>query len=869
MSNIDIKAVRQAITNYIKEITLDRRVIDTLLCDNEFLPKECELWDYKRQGPNDPVSLGKTILHIVSFYNTYGGYIVYGIEEVKSDKKFHAIGIQENDINLQRIKDNLTNHTGAQIDISYKEHLYEIGEERLLLGLLHIPKRKPSEAPIFFGKNGPEDDKGRCVFHQNEAYLRALDKCMPATSKHDYQLLFSERSNPFLWDTEKPIYFSQSHRIIVDHNLPDRNFICPRFFGREDILEQLWKWFADDLANSIVLAGDGGKGKTSIAYEFAEEVCRAKPYDMDKVIWLTAKEKQFVAHINEFVKVPETHFFDSDSLLRALCSELAILDKETEGASLHMLKMFVKNAMASIPCLVVIDNVDSCELDEQKVILETALQTSNPQARFLLTTRMNVAYSNESSITVGGLQEFEYIEYARNLIEIIGGPNLTTQQIERMRKATDGSPLFTESLLRLCRTGVPFNDAIQQWKGKLGSEARKAALQREIEQLSVESRRVLLACSYMQEASLTELKQATAYENERLYECIAELQSLFLVNAQPFIKREPRFAVSNNTALLVMENQQMLVSDPKALERIVTNLRKKRVGKSHALLRTRRVGAAITQANALLFENRHDEAIKTVDSALEFHKDDPDLFLTKGRCLIEKYKSTDEKQSLNMARKAFSKSEKLGQRKEKLFHLWYESEMAANDPNGGIEVSTLALDYGIPIQSEWLMKRGEAHLSLSRALKSAVNWDGAVDEILFCSQDIGQALKLFPPRSKNALYQLLYQVNDEAWPLVNEVKFGLRGLRDIYNTAKQFIRQGDRRPLSYKRFLDSAMNLCSRLETHGEINEERKKLLVRIDREIDDITRPQRLDSHPVIDSFQLNNGRESVKKKIAQLLKS
>lgn len=497
MAQIDLRPIREAISEFIRNGTLDGRVIDALTLKNELVPKECELWDYKKQSGSDAVSLGKTVLQIVSFHNTYGGYLIFGVEEMEPDTRFIPVGVDENSLSVRQLKDRLRNYTASEIDITYREFEHKVEQHNFRFGLLHIPKRPCEATPVFFGKNGPEIEKGKNLFLQNESYIRAQDKCVVAKSCEEFQLLFGRRENPFLWDTKSPTYTLAGSRIIVDHNLPDRNFICPKFVGRKEILQDLWRWLADELVTAMVLAGDGGKGKTSTAYQFAEEVCRAKPYDVDKVIWLTAKKRQFVADLDEFVNVPETHFYDVDSLLKAICLELAILEREIEGASIEMLKKLVKNAMSNIPCFVVIDNVDSCNANHQRMILEAALQTSNSRSRFLLTTRMNFSYSNASCITVGGFQRDEYHEHVANLLNRMKLPPLTPKQIDLMRKTTDGSPQFTESLLRLCRTGVPIDTAIRQWEGRLGSQARKAALEKEIEHLTIESRRVLLACSLM------------------------------------------------------------------------------------------------------------------------------------------------------------------------------------------------------------------------------------------------------------------------------------------------------------------------------------------------------------------------------------
>ena len=622
---------------------------------------------------------------------------------------------------------------------------------------------------------------------------------MRAKTKDDYQLLFSERINPFLWDASLPTPAGTSAKIIVDHNLPDRNFICAKFVGRDQEIEELWTWLAAELANTKVLAGDGGKGKTSIAYEFAEEVCRTKPYGIEKVVWLTAKSRQFVGILDQFVNVPQTNYFDLESLLKSMCAELATLEKEIEGASIPMLKRLVNKAVDKIACLVVIDDVDSTDLDEQRKIFETTMQFPGSRARFLLTTRMNIMFSSARCITVGGMDKDDYEEYVTDTLELFECAKLTTKQIERMQEATDGSPLFTDSLLRLYRMGMPIEDATREWKGKLGSEVRKAALQREVETVSPEARRVLLACSHMGEASRTELKRVTGYDDERMQMCISELSSMFLISAQPIIKKEARFRVSNNTSRLVLENATMLVTDPSALIDNIRKLRKGRVPEHGKRVYLHPVGAAITQAVALLKDGKYDDAVETTESALGNYKDNPDLMLTRGRCLLGKFEAKGDSKSLSMSRRAFRKSYNCGQRKELLFDLWYEGETLANDPNGAIEVATVALEDGIPTAVEWLKKRASAYVESSKALERAINFDLAIEHLKNSARDISKAVTQSRHDQRPPLREMLCQINDRLWTLARRsMPGGVLSYRELFDVASFSIKLGDYRPISFE-----------------------------------------------------------------------
>jgi len=832
MDRVNLREVRKTVSEFIEDATIDHSVIDALKHGGRLVPKECELWDYKEQANSDAASLGETVLEIVSFYNAYGGYLLYGIKETKADLEFIPVGIQQGSLNTYQLKQLVKNYTGDEIDLSYIELSSDFTGNEFLIGLLHIPKRSRWQAPAIFGKNGPEKKPGHCVFKRGLIYVRLQDRCIPAETKEDLQFLYGKRENPFLFTRDSVVGPKVSIDVLVDHNLPERNFICPKFFGRDEIIAELWRWLADDLDRTRVLAGDGGKGKTSIAYEFAEEVCRTKPYGIEKVVWLTAKTKQFKGELGRFVAVPRTDYYDTESMLKSLCSELAVLDTETEGATIPLIKRQLNNALSQISCLIVIDDVDTTDPDEQRRIMETAMQFPNSRARFLLTTRMNITYSSASCITVSGLSREDYYDFANHKITELGISSLKPQHLDRMWTVTDGSPLYTESLLRLCHLGMPIEAAMKEWKGKLGSEVRKAALQREIDHLLMESKRVLLACAFLGEASLTELRKVTGYDHNRMMLCLEELRSLFLIYAKPFIKQEPRFAVSNNTALLVLENREMLVTDPVALETTVTRLRTGRGTVSKGVMITRRsVGSAITQAVALLKDNNHEDAIETIEAALREYKNNSDLMLTRGRCLLAYYSSNKEAKYLTMARRAFNKAYDYGQRREMLYELWYESEMIADHPQGAIDVCTLAIQDGIPSDSTWLKRRAEAYAHLSLVMRQSFNIDAAINNMRSCLTDLSKAMDRAGILEKTELNELFFQASDDLWEMLSSVSNDLVGIRDLFQAVKLCIGRGDSRPIALQRLVHTTERAHREVLRSDRITRAQSNLLQQIVRE--------------------------------------
>ncbi len=824
ISKLDIRQVRHSFTDFIEDGTLDKRILDTLILDDNFIPKECELWDYKRESGKGTIFLAETVLTIVSFYNTYGGYLIYGIDEITDDSQFTPYGIKRGDLDLRQLRQVIANYVGEPIDISYNELDYDIAGSNLLYGILHIPRRPSVKCPVFFGKHGPAKQNGRSVFQKDQTYIRVLDQCLPATKKEHYQLLFSDRNNDYLWDPDSSFTERKSRNIIVDHNLPNRNFICPKFLGREAELQELWKWLGDELSNTKVLAGDGGKGKTSIAYEFAEEVCYAKPYNIEKVIWLTAKTKQFSAELNKYVDVLQTDFYDLETLLKAICLELPILEEEITGASIPMLKKYVKKALENILCLIIVDNIDSIDEEQQRQIFETAMQFPGSRARFLLTTRINKLYSGDQCIAISGFNKEDYHGYVAEVLSRFKCSLISQTQTNNLRDVSDGSPLFTESILRLHRDGINFKQALRNWEGKEGNEVRKAALLYEIEQLSIEAKRILLATSYMKEASITELRQVTGYNVSNIQQYINELNAFFLLETKPFIKKESRFTISENTGRLVSEFAEQLVASPGKLRTTIIKHRQRQYTDKQNRTDINLVNAAINQARAMSRENNFTDATETIKNALVIRKNHPDLLLELGRCQFDSYRESHEHKLLNDSRMNFKKSYDNGKRGEILFSFWFEADNIAKDYVNAIDISSLALQQTTINRVEWLKRRSTAYSQLSRKMHGTLNPDLAIDNMKKAARDIGTAIRIASDIHKLPLVEIQSKYDDELWSLF--VKKSVSALPDYveaFDLAQFFIQIGDKRYINYERLANSLISGAELLTkqrrvTHGQIS---------------------------------------------------
>jgi hypothetical protein len=69
----------------------------------------------------------------------------------------------------------------------------------------------------------------------------------------------------------RPMYIEEPSEILEDR-LPPRESVVSEFVGRQVELEELRKWFSDPTSRRWALSGEGGKGKSALAYRFATEV---------------------------------------------------------------------------------------------------------------------------------------------------------------------------------------------------------------------------------------------------------------------------------------------------------------------------------------------------------------------------------------------------------------------------------------------------------------------------------------------------------------------------------------------------------------------------------------------------------------------
>lgn len=197
IDDFKIEETKRKLASYVAEGRLDQKVIQLLVSGRNCIPLECELLDYKQELQDEKIAQAKALVSIVSMYNTYGGYIVYGVAERRSETEFEVVGIKKNSLDVERLKALAKEYTGERIQLTlqyFSTPISDSGVDANQIGLLYIPKRTHHE-PLCFGKRGPEDvNKKTNPFLSKKIFF--IEKGMSVFWRRAWQYLLSQAQDP-------------------------------------------------------------------------------------------------------------------------------------------------------------------------------------------------------------------------------------------------------------------------------------------------------------------------------------------------------------------------------------------------------------------------------------------------------------------------------------------------------------------------------------------------------------------------------------------------------------------------------------------------------------------------------------------------
>jgi tetratricopeptide (TPR) repeat protein len=391
------------------------------------------------------------------------------------------------------------------------------------------------------------------------------------------------------------------------------------------------------------------------------------------------------------------------------------------GQALAEKKRLLFEYLNEFPAFIVADDIDTVLEDHEVVSLFTH-DIPHTHSSVLVTSRR--AIPGIRSFIVPGFDGIEAEEFVKSRIRLysIDTHAFTPSIIKDIARITDGSPLYMDDLMRVAKI-VDIHSAIKMWAEKGGDEARKYALQREVEQLSVDARKVLVAAAVTDgPISFAELENILELSSDRLFSALTELQTLFLFPKAPAVEGEQRYQINLNTKKLVR-----LVEGSSEFYARIDDRSKALAGKLTDAGRGV-VGSLIRQALLRFNANQQTDAEMILLGAIEKYPNQPDLHGVLGYIYKRIGRTSD-------ARAQFEAAFKLKSRSLEMFLHWQKLEIAEKEWSKAIAVADRALKllpdaYEIVERKVYSLR--QAGFDLHRGLhheKAAKMWVDAVETV--------------------------------------------------------------------------------------------------------------------------------------------
>jgi hypothetical protein len=470
-------------------------------------------------------------------------------------------------------------------------------------------------------------------------------------------------------------------------------------------------------------------------------VARNAPAGIAKLVWLTAKKRTYAALSGEYVPIHHTHFNDLETLLRALLSELGVpADHVPEDASREVLIEETLEVVNEFPCFLVVDDIDSLDGEAQfdvfrtiSMIFDRVIANGHQRARALLTARLNLGAAPGQLMIVEGLPFDEFTKYVNVCLQALrlGGATFNvSQQLNRLHRASSGSPLFAASVLRLVSLGESLSSAINQWKGAEGEEVRRFAFERELESLTDSQIRTLFAAQILGRTTFMELLDVLQGNRTVLRDDIGVLRNYHLISlgSGTDLTRAGLMLEIPDVIPVMSDLIRSRVRDPARVEKACARLRRNTENPDTEAARY------IHQVVSFWSAGGHDSALETAMVATKRQRKSADL-----RCLLGRAHMAMPSPDLVKADVALRTAREMGCTRPELFPLWLDVKERRQDWIGLIDVACDAdKEYPSP---DNIFLSARAHLALGEQLEGNGNWSGAAEQYRRGAIDIHQAFE--------------------------------------------------------------------------------------------------------------------------------
>ena len=564
-----------------------------------------------------------------------------------------------------------------------------------------------------------------------EDAFRTIDNCRKVCRK-----LGLQEANALLQTLERQVLSRLTDRAVTsepnfDDTLPPRESIVADFVGREDELAQLRAWLRHDRRPRWLLVGEGGKGKTAIAYQFATEASELARGKLCGVFWLSAKRRRYDPREGVIKSTAGIDFDDLDSSIDCILTDYGFSDERNK--SLDDKRDLVIELLNELPVLLIVDDLDSVQPEDEDAVEFLTIDVGQTKTKVLFTSRRQFAGLGNTQTIVTGLDLTESLLFieTRGLALGISSTAMTSSAMMEVFELCEGSPLYMEDLLRLA-VAVGLAQAIQSWRNSGGDTVRRYALEREREMLTPLAREILDICALADRPLTLQALAAVANRTEgSVTGAVDELQRLHLVPAADGSSDAPSFQINMNLGLLVRATPAF-PDRWQRYENALTAVSGQPFTHTHRTI----VRDSLRLAKLQLSGGSAIEAERTLLGALETCPDDPDLFGLLGVV----YARFQPQRAVD-AREQWERAHALGSNDQRLYHSWVNLELAAEKFDRALDVALRGIDRN-KNDADLLQLAGYASSRLAQRYAASLNETKATKEFRRSDNLIAKALDL-------------------------------------------------------------------------------------------------------------------------------
>jgi len=225
-----------------------------------------------------------------------------------------------------------------------------------------------------------------------------------------------------------------------------------------------------------------------------------------------------------------------------------------ESPSLDELLRLGVEHLTAFNYLIVLDNLDTLSDPDQELLLHLIVQLcASSKTKALLTARRNLGATTTIVTDLSGLTKEDFAKFVNDKcqhLKLSIDASVLQQTVPALYDASNGSPLFALSILRLVSLGDSIKEAIANWKGADGEAVRKAAFQREIGRLKGNEARVFLVLSYLERGSVDEIAVILKLNRYEVQTSLETLQGFSMTTTESALPGGAIFQIPSTLALV-------------------------------------------------------------------------------------------------------------------------------------------------------------------------------------------------------------------------------------------------------------------------------------------------------------------------------